>query len=227
MEKLGTNYGGWYIPTDINLNKDSIIYSGGVGEDISFDILLQSKYDCNILLIDPTVKSVKHYEEVIQFYNNKKQFSGNIQPDYYSIISNYKPNLNKFTYLNEGLWNKKGTLKFYKQENDDYVSQSLINGMFGYKYDIINVNSIKNIMNNYNHSKIDMLKLDIEGSEITVLNQMLDDDIFPNYLCIEFDLALKGIDKNNDTHLLLKRLLTGNYKLLKNDNLNMTLKYNV
>ena len=38
-------------------------------------------------------------------------------------------------------------------------------------------------MKTYNHSKIDLLKLDIEGSEIDVLNQMLDDEIYPKYLC--------------------------------------------
>ena len=47
MLKLGTNYGGWSIPKNIKLNKDSIVYSGGVGEDISFDIKLQSKYIFN------------------------------------------------------------------------------------------------------------------------------------------------------------------------------------
>ena len=38
METLGTNYGGWSIPINTSLNKDSVIYSGGVGEDISFDL---------------------------------------------------------------------------------------------------------------------------------------------------------------------------------------------
>mgnify|MGYP001380326887 FL=1 len=54
MEKLGTNYGGWYIPKNINLNKNSIVYSGGVGEDMSFDLLLNDKYGCKMFLIDPT-----------------------------------------------------------------------------------------------------------------------------------------------------------------------------
>ena len=40
MEKLGTDYGGWYVPTNLNLDEKSIVYSGGVGEDISFDLLL-------------------------------------------------------------------------------------------------------------------------------------------------------------------------------------------
>ena len=31
MEKLGTNYGSWYVPKNMNLNENSIVYSGGVG----------------------------------------------------------------------------------------------------------------------------------------------------------------------------------------------------
>lgn len=56
MERLGTEYGGWDIPTNIGFDENSIIYSGGVGEDISFDLKLQNKYNCYIILIDPTQK---------------------------------------------------------------------------------------------------------------------------------------------------------------------------
>ena len=44
--KLGTEYGGWFIPKINDLNENSIIYSGGVGEDISFDLLLNDIYRC-------------------------------------------------------------------------------------------------------------------------------------------------------------------------------------
>ena len=146
MEKLGTNYGGWTIPKNMNLHEDSIIYSGGVGEDISFDIKLQTKYGCNIILIDPTEKAKKHFIENKLYYSSNKQhkFKGNIQNDYYAQIQNENPNFNKFMYVNKGLWNTKTTLKFYKQSNPDYVSQSLINGMFSTNYDVVDVDSIKN-----------------------------------------------------------------------------------
>tara|TARA_B110001452_G_scaffold265957_1_gene271688 strand:+ start:3069 stop:3308 length:240 start_codon:yes stop_codon:yes gene_type:complete len=79
METLGTIYGGWSIPINSKLNEHSIVYSGGVGEDMSFDLKLQDKYNCNILLIDPTQKAVKHYDEVKKYYENKNNtFSGNI-----------------------------------------------------------------------------------------------------------------------------------------------------
>ena len=56
---------------DINLDKDSIIYSDGVREDISFDLLLSDKYNCNILLIDSTKRAKIHYNEIIDYYKTK------------------------------------------------------------------------------------------------------------------------------------------------------------
>lgn len=223
MEKLGTEYGGWYVPNDINLNENSIIYSGGVGEDISFDLSISKKYNSNIFLIDPTEKSKKHYNEVINFYKNKHSFTGNIQPDYYEKISNLQPNIEKIFYLDIGLWNKPDTLKFYKQDNENYVSQSLIDGMFGVNYDIVNVDTIKNIMVKLNHHYIDLLKLDIEGAEIKVLEQMFNDNIYPKYLCIEFDLLLKNKDYDGVTEQLIQKMINEyDYKILIDDGLNIT-----
>ena len=130
MERLGTNYGGWYVPKNMELNENSIIYSGGVGEDISFDIKIQEKYKCNIFLIDPTEKALIHFNEVKEYYKNGRQFLGNIQKDYIQSIQNNKPDFSKFYYFNIGLWNCHDKLKFYKQNNKNYVSQSLIENMF-------------------------------------------------------------------------------------------------
>lgn len=226
MLKLGTKYGGWIIPENNILNENSIIYSGGVGEDISFDIKLQSKYKSNIILIDPTIKALNHFNECIQYFKDKDfRFTGNIQVDYYKEIEKETPNFNKIKYINEGLWNKKDTLKFYKQNNDNYVSQSLIPDMFGNNYDIVNVDSIKNIMNKNNHNKIDLLKLDIEGAENIVLEQMFDDEIYPKYLCIEFDLLINNKDADKTTEKVINRIIQTGYKLIINDNLNITFEY--
>ena len=77
-------------------------------------------------------------------------------------------------------------------------------------------------MSMYNHKHIDLLKLDIEGSEVEVLNKMLDDEIYPTYLCIEFDLKLKNKDNNNSTEKLIERLKSNNYKILLNEKMNIT-----
>ena len=223
MEKLGTDYGGWLIPKNISLNENSIVYSGGAGEDISFDLKLQDKYNCWIIIIDPTKRAIKHYEEVKLFYkDNNFKFTGNIQKDYIQNIKNLNINFNKIIFLDMGLYNKKDLLKFYKQDNPNYVSQSLENNMFGNNYDVVKVDTIKNIMNELNHNNIDLLKLDIEGSECDVLDKMLDDNILPKYLCIEFDLLLKNKDFNKKTETIGKRLESFGYKILKNDNFNIT-----
>jgi FkbM family methyltransferase len=222
--KMGTNYGGWYIPEQMNLNADSIVYSGGVGEDISFDIKLQSKYGCTVILIDPTKKALDHYNEALAFFGDTRtKFTGNIQPDYYAQIRAETPNFDKIKYVNLGLWNIPDTLKFYKQSNQNYVSQSLIENMFGDNYDLVQVDTIGNIMAANGHTKIDLLKLDIEGAEIPVIHQMLDDGIYPRYLLVEFDLLLKQKDPKKQTHRLIERLITNEgYQMLKNDNLNIT-----
>lgn len=224
--KLGTNYGGWIIPSNIDLDENSIIYSGGVGEDISFDLILSDKYDSNIILIDPTKRSLVHFEEIQKFYKKDLDFSklsGDIQKDYHNTINNLNPNFEKFKYLDIGLWDKSEELKFFKPSNPKYISHSLINGMTSNNYDIVKVNSIKNIMEKNNHMRIDLLKLDIEGAEIETINQMLDDDILPTYLLVEFDLILKKKDKHNKTKKLLNRL-KNHYDIIVNDNYNITFK---
>ena len=57
-ERHGSEYGGWTIcPSD--LNRNSVVYSLGVGDDISFDISLIEKYGVTVYAFDPTPKSVK------------------------------------------------------------------------------------------------------------------------------------------------------------------------
>ena len=226
MQKLGTTYGGWLIPREIELNENSIIYSGGVGEDISFDLLLSDKYKSHIYLLDPTKRAIKHFDEIKKYYETKNwKFSGDIQKDYKSCIETLNPDFSKIFYKELALWNKKDKLKFYLQYNKNYVSQSLIENMFGNDYYLVDCLSIKEIMEAYGHTKLDLLKLDIEGAENIVLEQMLNDKIYPKYLCIEFDLLLKRKDPEDTTKKIVYRLQQEGYQLLVNDNLNITFKY--
>ena len=163
MEKLGTKYGGWYVPEEMDLNEDSIIYSAGVGEDISFDLLLNNKYKSHIYLIDPTERALKHYESIHEGYiSNDWDFSGqDIQKDYWGIINELKPNLKKVYYVKKGLWKCRDIMKFYKQENEKYVSQSLMGNMFGKEYDKVEVLSVKDLMKEKQNTRIDLLKMDL------------------------------------------------------------------
>jgi hypothetical protein len=55
MRWFGTKYGGFYVYPD-RLCQESIIYSFGVGEDVSFDLELIEKYNCHVFAFDPTQK---------------------------------------------------------------------------------------------------------------------------------------------------------------------------
>ena len=102
----------------------------------------------------------------------------------------------------------------------DSESQSVIKNMFGEDYDTVSVNTIKNVMKLNGHEKIDLLKLDIEGAEVAVLTQMLDDEIYPTYLCVEFDLLLKRKDTYGETEKVIKTLLNMGYKSVFDGNFN-------
>ena len=45
---FGNNYGGFFINQE-GLNKSSVVYSIGIGEDISFDLEIIEKYNKKIL----------------------------------------------------------------------------------------------------------------------------------------------------------------------------------
>ena len=94
--------------------------------------------------------------------------------------------------------------------------------MFSNNYEIVKTKSIKQIMEENNHTTIDLLKLDIEGAEIKVLEQMVTDKIYPKYLCIEFDLYIKKKDIHNETKNIVNKLLNIGYKVLMNDKMNIT-----
>jgi FkbM family methyltransferase len=223
LSKRGTSYGGWTVPADINLHQDSVVYSAGVGEDISFDLELLSEYHCNILLIDPTPRALVHFKEIKSFYSSKTwKFTGGIQKDYKRHIENLTVDFSKIEYIKKALWDKEESLKFYEPPNKNWVSCSLIPRMGGASYYTVNAISIRELMSRQGDDHIDLLKLDIEGAELRVLNSMLDDSIYPTYICAEFDLKIKGKDREGLTEPTIQRLEQEGYEQLINDKLNIT-----
>lgn len=170
MKWIGSPECGFLVDLDL-LASDSIVYSFGVGENISFDEeLIQHKF-CPVYAFDPTPKSKLFIEK-----------------------RNLPENLFFFDY---GLYNHDGYIKFYLPENPKYVSGAAFN-RWGYDEQIqkpidIPVKRLSTIMQELGHDKIDLLKMDIEGSEYCVLKDILDAEIPIKQILVEFHHRFPGI----------------------------------
>jgi FkbM family methyltransferase len=190
---IGTFYGGYAIPDGI-LNRESICYCAGAGEDISFEVGLVEKYGCMVYINDPTLRAQIHFNTLINntlaciptFINNSKTICYNLS----------KKNTNRIFFSDVGLWHKPGKIRFYAPKNPDHVSHSAINLQKTDQYFTARVDSLKNIMKLNGHNYIDLLKIDIEGAEYNVINSMIEDGISPRLLCVEYDEGNIPIDKD-------------------------------
>lgn len=192
-ERHGEKGADWWIPKNV-VNSDFIFYSAGVGTNVSFDISLIKKYGLNVYAFDPTPKAIDFVQK--------------------NILSKFS----KFIFIPIGLWNNNTQQRFYVPKSTTHVSHSIVNLQKTDNFFVAQCASLKTIMNLLNHKKIDMLKIDIEGAEYTVLNSMIKDNIFPRILCIEFDQPASLFK----IMAMARRLLDHDYLLIKKDYFNFT-----
>ena len=193
LNHLGTNYGG---KTFIHLDelKGSPIVSCGLGEDASFDIEFAREYKSKVIIIDPTPRAIEHYNEFIsrlgQAALEPYQNSGHEKSISYDLSG---INKNQLCLDKHAIWTVKTNLRFYAPPNPKHVSYSINNIQNNYNQDdesdFIEVETItiEEVKSKYSINGISLLKLDIEGAEIDVLNHLLNRNIRPTQICVEFD----------------------------------------
>ena len=64
IDRLGTQYGGWYFAKTKSLHSSQVVFCGA-GEDISFDVAFAALYSANVFIVDPTQRAVSHVKSVI------------------------------------------------------------------------------------------------------------------------------------------------------------------
>ena len=219
--RLGSNYGGWGFYDDKNLYNSTII-SAGLGEDASFDVDFLNKYDSKMIIIDPTPRATAHYKKILNIKNHQK--TKNYSNTGVQEIESYdlsKINSENFILIEKALFNKDDlTLNFYKPKNPDHVSHSISNFLNDHSIetDHIKVKTItlKTIMDKFKVSKLVLLKMDIEGAEIQVIENMLENKIYPDQICVEFDELSKINKKSVENFFKIhKQLIDANYILTK------------
>jgi FkbM family methyltransferase len=158
----GNQYGGFYVYPKF-LNQNSIIYSFGIGEDISFDISVIENHNCHVFGFDPTPKSIKWVKQ------------------HQSLPS-------KFIFFEYGIADKSGMIDFYLPKNIEHVSGSFIkqDNVDDKQKVLVEMKSWEDIVNTLGHSQIDVLKMDIEGAEYNILDSFLESSVPIIQILIEF-----------------------------------------
>jgi len=162
--RLGTEYGGWWVETK-DFSSDSKIISAGLGRDVSFDLELIEKYGCRVIGLDPTPKST----------------------DYVAQKTASVPN---FEFQQVAIAKSDGVLHLSPPDNSKNVSFKLSGEEKGVAFPC---KSLSTILTELNWGGIDLLKMDIEGAEFEVLQDLVEKNILVNQLCVEFhrDLAIE------------------------------------
>jgi FkbM family methyltransferase len=160
---LGSDWGGWTVVPSL-LSKDSIVYSGGIGTDASFDTAIIDRFGCEVHGFDPTPRGLAHAEE----------------------IAKGEP---RFRFYPCGLWHEDTTVLFYAPANPGHDSYSIVNLQSTAEERAVEapVRRLSSITRDLGHDHVDLLKIDIEGAEHAVLASMLDDAVDVRQICVEFD----------------------------------------
>lgn len=182
IEWLGWRWCGFFVDTKL-LNHESIILSFGVGTDISFDLSLERRGVKHIYLFDPTPVAEK-------FIRSLRLSPG-------------------FSFYPAGLSDKNGKQLFYLPSGTHRVSGSSLNlqHLQSEKNIEVEMKKLSAILQELKLTRIDLLKMDIEGSEFAVIENMMAEKIFPQQLCVEFHARYfdDGRQKMKDTIDLLSR----------------------
>lgn len=191
LQCFGSEYGHWcFIPHEGLEN--CLMVSGGVGEDISFDVDFASEYNATVVLYDPTPRAIKHFEVVSENFGNKSTIDyvpGGDQPVEVYDLSNLSEK--NFIYKEYALWNEETKVKFFAPTNPNHVSHSILNYQRNYDMtddDYIEVNTIKLSEEIKKLEKFpSIIKLDIEAAVLEVLEDLFSENIFAEQICLEYD----------------------------------------
>lgn len=179
---FGSDYGGWEVYTK-PLTPDSIVYSFGIGHDHSFDIALIEAVGCNVYAYDPTPGLVEHF-----------------------AATEKNP---KFIFRPVGLDASDREVEIRPLFGDRDCSQTIVGrdqAAADTHGDVVSVRRITTLMAENGHTRIDLLKMDIEGSEFDVIPDLIASGIQIDQIAVEFHPSWKGgVERSRQCIAMLKR----------------------
>ena len=186
IERFGDQDCGWSVIPGL-LGKDSVIYCVGCGENISFDMALMKYLGCEIHAFDPTPKSIRYLRSLVL--------------------------PKEYVFFEIGLAHFDGIAKFNPPLNHDHVSHTLCDRPATTDRAIsVPMKRLKTIMQELGHGRIDLLKIDIEGAEYGVIDDLVKNDIPVGQICVEFHHFLDGHNIETTLRAIIQ-LIQGGYLL--------------
>jgi FkbM family methyltransferase len=162
-EFLGEPTDGWNIRSDV-LTASSIVYSLGIGNTITFDLALIRRFGCKVFAFDPT-------PEALLWLGHQQ----------------LPPELQVIPY---GVADFDGSARFFEYDGVQFTQQKLHSE--GRATEPLEVHRLPTIMRELGHSKIDLLKINIEGGEYAVINDVVGSGIVVGQLVVEFHHRFQG-----------------------------------
>jgi FkbM family methyltransferase len=156
---LGSDYGGWWVPADL-IDESWICYSAGAGADVSFDSELVERFGATVRGFDPF-----HLfgTRAIEAVGDAERYS-------FHVVA---------------LAAEDGPLEVYGRQDLVKGSVSAVN-LYGVDSEhVVSGRSLPSLMRELGDQRIDLLKLDIEGSEYEVLEPLDLPSLGIRVLCVE------------------------------------------
>ncbi len=165
MERLGSSYGGYWLPAALP-DASWLCLSGGVGEDTTFDDEILRRWGATVVAADPTERAAAHCAA-------RADVGGT------------------FTFVPAGLWSEDTTIEFFPPSDPSHVSYSAVNlqdTTASVSFPVLSVPSALAAAGaDPDPARLDLLKVDIEGSEHTVVADALERGYRPAVICLEID----------------------------------------
>jgi len=182
--------GGWRFHPDV-LDADSVVYSLGIGEDVDFDLALIRRCGVHVHAFDPTPSSVDWLA------------ARRMPPDFH-----FHP---------WAVTARDGVLKLYPRVKKDGSKCTVMYTLLadkGSQDDAIVVPAfcLASIQAELGHGRIDLLKMDIEGAEYEVLDNLLESAVKPVQLLVEFHHRFPGIGPGKTVEMIA-RLRGAGYRI--------------
>ena len=159
MIRLGTFYGGWWIP-DVAPGR-GVAICVGAGTDVTFDLELQ-RLGYTVYTVDPTPAAVAHVTQHA--------------PGLTLVPVGVWTESGELEFARDVVWNESWM-----------IGRTVPGGTAVDQVERFPVSSVKDLLASLDDPQVAVLKLDIEGAEHAVIESMIADGIRPHCLCVEFD----------------------------------------